>query len=184
MDRSCRVRAAMLAGCLLVARAGAAQEMVMPTPGPEHAVLSADVGTWDAVVEMFPAPGAPAMTSKGIEVNTLMGGMWLVSDFKSEMMGAPFQGHGVTGYDLVKKKYVGTWVDTMSAGMTTLEATYDPVKKTMTGIMEGPDMSGKMMRMREVVERPDDQTRVFSMYAIGPDGKDTLSMRITYKKRP
>lgn len=31
----------------------------MPKPGPEHAILKMDEGTWNAVVELNPGPGAP-----------------------------------------------------------------------------------------------------------------------------
>ena len=93
-----------------------AQMPPMPTPGPEHEMLRKDVGTWDATVEMFMAPGAPPEVSKGTETVTMMGGFWQITEFKSEMMGQPFEGRGATGYDPAKKKYVGTWVDTMTPG--------------------------------------------------------------------
>jgi len=155
----------------------------MPKPGPEHAVLQADAGVWDATVEVFMAPGQPPSVSKGVETNTMVGGMFLVSDFKSEMMGAPFMGHGTSTWDSGKKKYVSTWIDTMSTGHSLAEATYDPATRTMTGFMEGPDMTGTMMRMRAVTQNKPDGTRVFSLYNVGPGGQETLSMRITYVRR-
>lgn len=163
-------------------KAPAAPEMPVPKPGPEHEVLKNDVGAWDATVEMM-GPGAPPTVSKGAETNTMVGGLWLVTDFKSEMMGQPFQGHGVSGYDAAKKKYVGTWVDSMSSGLNLGESTYDPKTKTMTGVMEGPDMSGKMEKMKTVTEWKDADTRIFTMYTTGPDGKEATAMRITYKRR-
>lgn len=156
----------------------------MPKPGPEHAVLKMDAGTWDAVVEVTPAPGAPAMKSKGVEVSTIgCGGLCLVTDFKGDMMGAPFIGHGVTTWDPAKKKYVGSWTDSMSTGLAIGESTYDPATKKWTGTMEGPDHTGKVMKMRSVVEWKDDSTRVFTMYGPGPDGKEMEGMRITYTRR-
>jgi len=44
---------------LALAAPALAQMPPMPTPGPEHETLKKDVGTWDATVEMFMAPGAP-----------------------------------------------------------------------------------------------------------------------------
>jgi hypothetical protein len=157
----------------------------MPKPGPEHEVLKRDVGTWDATVEMFMAPGSPPATSKGVETNTLgCGGLCLITDFKGEMMpGQSFEGHGVAAYDSGKKKYVGTWTDSMSTGIMTSEATFDSAANTMTGYMEGPDMTGKITKMKSVVEYKGADTRVFTMYSPGPDGKDVAGMRITYKRR-
>jgi hypothetical protein len=164
--------------------AGAQAGPPAPTPGPEHQLLKNDEGVWDATVEATMAPGAPPSVSKGVETNTLMGGgLWLLSDFKSEMMGQPFQGHGVMGYDPVSKKYVGTWVDTMSTRPSSSEATYDAATKTMTGWIEGPDETGKVVKMRETTEWKDPNTRVFTIYMKGPDGKEAPGLKITYKRR-
>jgi hypothetical protein len=164
------------------AEAAQAPAMPVPKPGPEHEMLKKDVGTWDATVELM-MPNAPPTKSKGVETNKMVGDLWLVTDFKSQMMGRPFQGHGTTGYDPNKKKYVGTWVDTMSSGLNLGESTYDPATRTVTGWMDGPDETGKPTRSKMVTEYKDDNTRVFSMYMTGPDGKEFQSMKITYKRR-
>jgi hypothetical protein len=171
---------AALAVCLLVLAVPALAQMPpMPQPGPEHEMLKRDVGTWDATVEFFMEPGAPASVSKGTEVVTMLGGFWQLTEFKSEMMGQPFEGRGATGYDPVKKKYVGTWVDSMTPGYYTTEGTYDPATKTLTATMEGPDPSGQVTKTKETTEWKADGTRVFTMY--NPDGK-TVGMRITYRR--
>lgn len=167
----------------MLASAGAGNAQEMPKPGPEHAVLTQDVGTWDATVEMAMAPGQPPSVSKGVETNTLLGELWLIQDFKSEMMGQPFAGHGVAGYDPQKKKYVSTWVDSMSTWLAVSDNTWDPATKTMTGWMEGPDMTGKMIKMRAVMEHKDADTRHFAIWSPGPDGKEVAGLKITYKRR-
>ena len=97
-----------------------------------------DEGTWDAVVELAGPPGAPAMTSKGVEVDTIgCGGLCLITDFKGEMMpGMAFHGHGTTTYDSVTKKYVGSWTDSMSTGLAISQGTYDPATKKISATME------------------------------------------------
>lgn len=170
-----------LAAVLSAAAVAWAQGPPLPKPGPEHELLKKDVGNWDATVEMMMPPGPP---STGTETNVLgPGGLWLISDFQSNMMGAPFQGHGVMGWDATKNKYVGTWVDSMSTGISVTESTYDPATKTATGMVEGPGPDGKPMRMKAVTQYKDDDTRVFTMYMKGTDGKEAPSMRITYKRR-
>jgi hypothetical protein len=173
----------VLSGCATLAAAQPEGMPPVPKPGPEHDILKADVGVWDAVVEMFMAPGQPPTVSKGVETNTLLGGMWLVNEFTSEMMGMPFQGHGISGYDPVKKKYVGVWVDTISTSIARVESQYDAATKTMTGVMEATDMTGTTSSMKETVVHRDPNTRVFTMFSPGPDGKDAVMMRITYTRR-
>ena len=90
-----------------------------PKPGPEHQKLAAYAGTWACAIEMTGDDGKP-MTSKG--TTTLRvgpGGLWLLDDFQGEVMGGPFTGHGVTGYDPAKGKFVGTWVDSWSVSVMT-----------------------------------------------------------------
>jgi hypothetical protein len=159
----------------------------MPKPGPEHERLKADEGTWDATLEMTPpAPGTQPMTFKGVETNTIgCGGLCLITDYKGEFMpGQAFHGHGTSAYDPAKKKYVGSWTDSMSQGVMMTEATWDPATKTMTGYMDGPDMTGKIVKIKSVVEYKDnDNTRVFTMYSPGPDGKEVAGFKITYTRR-
>lgn len=154
-----------------------------PKPGPEHELFKMDAGTWDAIVEVTP-PGAPPMTSKGVETNTLgCGGLCMITDFKGDLMpGVPFAGHGVATWDPRKNKYVASWTDSMSTGLSTGESTWDPAAKRMTGWMEGPDMTGQIMKTRSVVEYKGG-TRVFTAYVPGPDGKEMQMLKITYTKR-
>jgi Protein of unknown function (DUF1579) len=155
----------------------------MPKPGPEHQLFKEDEGQWDAVVEVFVAPGQPPMQSKGIETNRIgCGGLCLITDFKSEMMGQPFEGHGATAWNPEKKKYIGSWTDSMSLGLGVGESTWDPATRTATGWMDGPDATGKVSRMKSVVQYKDGN-RIFTMYAPGPDGKDVPAMRITYSRK-
>lgn len=161
--------------------AGADAQPMPPQPGPEHEILKKDVGVWDATLEMN-APGMGPMTMQGVETNTLMGGLWLVSKYESDMMGQPFEGRGITGWDPEKKAYVGVWADTMSTEMTHAEATYDAETKTMTGWVEMPDpTTGGKSKAKTEATWPDESTRIVKFYP--PGGGDEPSMTFTYKKR-
>jgi hypothetical protein len=156
-----------------------------PKPGPEHAIFKLDLGTWDAVVEATQGPGAPPAKSKGVEVNTIgCGGLCLITDFKGEMMpGVPFHGHGIVAWDAVQKKYKNSWTDSLSRGMMIGDSSWDAASKKATGTMEGPDMTGKVVKMRSVLEYPSGTSRVMTAYAPGPDGKEMQVLKVTYTKR-
>jgi Protein of unknown function (DUF1579) len=85
-------------------------------PLPEHKILASDEGTWDATIRMYAGgPDAEPSVSKGSEVNEVLpGGLWVLSKFEGEFGGMKFHGRGQFGFDPVKKKYVGTWLDSMS----------------------------------------------------------------------
>ena len=71
----------------------------------------------------------------------------------------------------------------MSQGLSIGESTYDAATKTATGYMEGPDMTGNVVKMKSVVQYKDPNTRVFTMYGPGPDGKEAKMMTITYTRK-
>jgi uncharacterized protein DUF1579 len=144
-------------------------------------------GTWDATIHMTMGPEtskAPE-TSKGTETVRIIGdGQWLVSDFEGNMAGAPFTGHGVTGFDPTKKKYVGVWVDSMSPHVMHMEGTMDAAGKKLTMTGEAPDhQTGKMIKHTMTETYVDADTREFVMAMPGPDGKVMDVMKIVYKRR-
>ncbi|HZN41296.1 MAG TPA: DUF1579 domain-containing protein [Planctomycetota bacterium] len=153
-----------------------------PKPAPEHQKLTASVGTWDAVVEMMGEDGKP-QTNKAVSEITAIGGLWVIDDFKGSMGGADFHGHGTTGYDPAKGKYIGTWIDSWSTSIMTLEGTYDAAKKALTMSGTGPGMDGKPVLHHMVTTEKDANTRVFEMFVPGPDGKAMKIMTITYTRR-
>lgn len=158
-----------------------AQEM--PKPTAEHQKLAASVGTWDAVIEMTGEDGKP-QTSKGVsEVKAGPGGFFVIDDFNATLMGGPFVGHGVTGWDAAKGKCIGTWVDSMSGHMMVLEGTLSADGKTLTMTGSGPGPTGEMVAHRMVTTTKDANTRVFEMFVPGPEGKEMKVLTITYTRR-
>jgi len=175
---------------LVVATATTGLRAQFPTPEPTdaHKVLRKDVGVWDAEIKMWMGgPDSEPMVSKGMERNRLLGGLWLVSNFSGKFGDQEFQGHGVTGYDPTKKKYVGTWVDTMSTHISHTESTYDAAKSEMTMMMTGIDsQSGQEMTSKATVKYIDNDQHVMTMYMKDPagDGDWIKGMEISYKRRP
>lgn len=98
-----------------------------------HKLLARDAGTWDAVVRIWPGPNVAPIVSKATETGRILGsGLWLISDVTGQMLGKKYSGHLVLGYDEKKKRYVGTWVNTMSTGIVELEGTWNEKEKRRT----------------------------------------------------
>ncbi len=156
------------------------------TPGEGHAALKPIAGSWTATVKMWMQPGAsPQESAATSEAKWIMGGRYLQEDVKGSFGGMPFEGRGLTGYDNLKKKYVGTWVDNMGTGIETSEGAFDAATKTLTSISEGLDpMTGKTKKNRDVLRIEGDAKMVREMWTKGPDGKDFKVMEITYTRKP
>jgi len=99
------------------------------------------------------------------------------------MPGMPFHGHGLTTWDVSKKAYRGSWTDSMSQELMIGESSWDAANKKATGTMEGPDMTGQVVKMRSVVQYNSATSRVMTAYAAGPDGKEMQVLKITFTKR-
>ena len=115
------------------------------------------------------------------------GGLWQLSEFHGKVGDAAFHGAGQTGYDSKKSKYVGTWVDSMSAEIAMTEGDYDAKSKTMNMTMKGTDAaSGKPYEARLTTVHKDKDTRVFTMsMKTGDTGDEFIKvMEITYVRRP
>ncbi len=153
--------------------------------GPAHGRLKAMAGTFDTTTRVWMQPGTPPQESKGKSENKLVfDGRFLQQEFKGSMMGQPFTGLGVTGYDNTKKKYVGSWMDSTNTGLAYMEGTADPAGKvlTMTMTKMADPMTGKEHAARTVTRIESDAKHVFEMYETGPDGKEFKSMEIVYTR--
>ena len=154
------------------------------TPGKEHTDLMARAGMWDATVTSWMKPGDPPQVSQAkAERKAVMGGRILEEHWTGNMMGMPFEGHGMGGFDNVSKKYWNVWMDNMGTGMMHGEGTCDTAKKSCTYWSTFNDpMSGKPMKSRTVVSWTNMDDEKMEMYMPGPDGKEYKGMEIVAKR--
>lgn len=154
------------------------------TPGAPHKALADTAGTYDVKVKSWQAPGGPAMEETGTVTRSMvLDGRVLVEEFKGSMMGMPFTGHGMRGYDNVTGKHWSTWMDSMSTGMMMSEGTCDAKNVcTFTGTWNDPIKKGPVTsRMTSRWTSP--TTEVFEMHGPGKDGKEFKMMEMTYTKK-
>ena len=173
----------MLIGFALVSCSG--QAFGQTGPSEEHKILKEDVGAWDCEMKMWMGgPGSEPMVVKGTEENKMMGDLWIVSTFKADFGGQPFEGRAVLGFDPSKKKYVGHWFDSMNPHISVMEGDYNKETKTMTMMTRGVGPDGKPSKGKNVMVYKEDGSRVFSMYMAMP-GQDEMvkGMEIVYTKK-
>ncbi|MEL7500168.1 MAG: DUF1579 domain-containing protein [Planctomycetota bacterium] len=159
----------------------------MPQPTEHHKLLLKDVGTWNASVKSWVGDDGtmldePTMTT-GTEKNYMVGGFWMVGEYEGKFYGQPFTGRSTMGYDMEKKQFVGSWIDSFSPSAMTMTGKWNKEKNTMTWETLGMGMDGKPTKGKSVQEYKEDGTRVFSMYSAMP-GHDKLQkvMEMTYTK--
>ncbi len=155
----------------------------MPQPAPQHEAMKKWSGTWDSSAKMYMPGMAAPMESKGIWSCKMMGGFWNICDLQSEMMGKPFLGHEIQGYDLRRKKITATWIDTMGDWTMPMEGTASPDGKTITMWGKGLNMAGKMSSYKTVGNWFDDDHYSWKMWEIPANKKPMLLVEVTYVRR-
>ena len=155
------------------------------TPGEPHRKLAAMAGSYTVKIRSWHEPGAPAMEETGKATRSMaLDGRVLVEQFEGTMMGSPFTGHGMSGYDNVTGKYWSTWNDSMSTGLMVSDGTCDDQGTcSFTGSWNDP-VTKKKTNARMTSRWTDANTEIFEMHAPGPDGKEFKMMEITYTKKP
>jgi uncharacterized protein DUF1579 len=155
------------------------------TPGPQHQQLAATAGSYDLKVRSWHEAGQPPMEDTGTATRTMtLGGRVLVEEFSGSMMGGPFTGHGMTGYDNVTGKYWSTWNDSMSTGLMLSSGTCDAEGKScaFTGSWNDP-IKKAPVKARMTSKWTSPTTEIFEMFGPGKDGKEMKMMEITYTKK-
>ena len=157
------------------------------TPGDQHKQLSRMAGDWTFTNKMWMAPDAPPAESNGtMHAEMILGGRYVQSVWKGNMMGQPFEGRGTDGYDNLSQKHVSSWVDNMGTGIMYSTGTCDASGKVCTSTtaadMMDP-MTGQMTSTRMVVTWKDDKNFGMEMYMKPAGGAETKSMEMTVTKK-
>ena len=156
----------------------------LATPGESHKQLASLEGSWNTKTKEWMDPKKPPTESTGTcEEKMLLDGRFLQQECTGEMMGQPYTGIGVHGYDNLTKKYVTTWMDSMGTGIMFMDGTASADGKTITLHGSHKDPMGGVMKHRAVWKLVDANTQTFEMYHKGKDGKEMKMMEITYIRK-
>jgi hypothetical protein len=154
------------------------------TPGDAHKMMAAETGTWTADMTFWHGPDSPAQkATTTANIKMIMGGRYQQSDYKGNVMGMPFEGHGMLAFDNATKEYTSTWIDNMGTGMMVMKGKMSGDSKTIElhGEMVDP-ARGKAIKCREVYTMVDANTRKMEMFD-NKGGKEYKMMEIVMKRK-
>lgn len=154
------------------------------TPGPAHKALDAFVGNWKAEVKCWTDPGGPPNVSQGTaRTKWVLNGRFVEEEFQGEMMGKPFHGRSLLGYDNTKQTFNSVWVDDLHTSMFTSEGKGENANKVIT--LEGkatcPATGRRDIAMKQVLRVISPEKHVFEMFDGSKGNAKTLE--ITYSRQ-
>jgi hypothetical protein len=160
-----------------------APETTQPTK--EHQLLQQFVGEWETSSEGVTAPGQPTITCTGTAKSRMIGGFWVVSELETDMMGTKIVALQTIGYDATKKKYIGTWVDSMFNHMWHYVGAVDASGKKLVLEAEGPNfMAGdKTTKYRDSYEFKSKDHIESTSSMLGEDGKWIDFMKGQFRRK-
>lgn len=155
----------------------------LAAPGEEHKQLASLAGSWTTKTREWMEPGKPPVESTGsAEMKTLLDGRFLQQDLSGQMMGQPFTGIEIVGYDNLQKRYVTTWMSNTSTMIFIMEGTASADGKTITLKGQHPEPGGGYMKHRAIWKIVDNNTLNFDMYGAHHRGKEWKIMEISYTR--
>jgi hypothetical protein len=153
-------------------------------PGPGHHALNALEGDWKAEVKCWMEPGGSPEVSQGTaNASWKFNGRFLEEEFHGQMMGKPFTGLTLLGFDNTKQTFNSVWISDMQTSMFTSEGKGDNGYKiiTLEGKATCPATGRKDVPMKTVLRVISPDRHVLEMFDRSK-GENVKTMEITYTR--
>ena len=162
-----------VAMAIAVCSVACAQMPEFPAPEKEHAFLKKFAGRWTTQSDCVMGPGLPPMKMTSTINARMIGEFWVVSEVNNSSMGKKVTALQTIGFDATKKRYVGTWIDSMLGHLWHYTGSVDPTGQILTLEAEGPNfMTGKGTTIfRDIYEFKSDDHILATSLAKDENGK-------------
>jgi len=153
------------------------------TPGPAHKSLEALAGEWKAEVKCWQQPGgAPETSNATAKTRWILNNHFLEEEFHGEMMGKPFTGKSIIGYDNTRQTFKMIWLSDVQTSIFVSEGKGEEGNKVITlqGKADCPATNQRDVQMKTVFRVLGPDKHIFEMYD-GSKG-NAKTMEITYTR--
>jgi hypothetical protein len=147
----------------------------------EHEGFKKMVGQWDSSWEWtmpMPMKGTGTATTE-----VILGGRFVRQVYKSQMMGQPWEGVLLLGYDTIEKEFVSVWIDSMSPLMSISRGKQQEDGSVKMFGVEPDPMTGQKKKVAHVTRWINDNQYTVAFYVVGDDGKETRMGLVTYTRK-
>jgi hypothetical protein len=154
------------------------------TPGEPHKLLAKLEGSWTTKTRGWMEPDKPPFDSTGTcEQKMVLDGHYLQQVYTGDMMGLPFSGINLLGYDNHTGKYVSVWLDSMSTAIYYFVGSASADGRTITQECSYDDPVRGPSVWRSVTRIRDNNTLEFEMFITPKGGKEEKMMEMTVARK-
>ena len=154
-------------------------------PSAGHKALEPLVGNWKAEVKCWHEPGGQPQVSQGrATAKWILNGRFLEEEFHGEMMGRPFEGCYLTGYDNTKQRFQSVWLSDIQTSTFFTEGRGEDGNKVITqeGTSSCAGTGQTNVPMRTVLRVLSNDKHTFEMFDRSK-GENAKVMEITYTRQ-
>ncbi|MBS1493531.1 MAG: DUF1579 domain-containing protein [Bacteroidetes bacterium] len=153
------------------------------TPGEQQKGMAKMTGEWKFTSKFWMAPGQEPVSNTGTaRYEMLLGGRYQKVTASASMMGMPYEGIGITGYNNVSKLFESSWVDNFRTGVMYMTGTMDDKGMiTMTGSTVDP-ITGKIQMERQTIRPDGDNKYIMEIYDTKEGQSEVKVEEIIYER--
>ena len=154
------------------------------TPGEPHKLLAKLEGSWTTRTRGWMEPDKPPIDSIGTcEQKLILDGHYLRQEYTGDMMGAPFTGINILGYNNHTNKYESIWIDSMNTAIYYFVGKGSADGRTITQECSYDDPVRGPAVWRSVTRIKDDNTLEFEMFITAKGMKEEKMMEMTVSRK-
>jgi hypothetical protein len=180
-----RPRTFLIASLIFVSAIAAAATLTAgPVTDPDHARLTAMVGTWDADMTFWFQPGKPGIPVKATStIRPLFDGLFIEEKIEGALNGTPFTTLAWTGFNTSTHMYEATRIASTNNARIAETGAYD-AKSNQFELKADYPLAGDTWHQRTVIQQtsPDAMTASsFLSFGAVPEWK---AVEIKYTRKP
>jgi hypothetical protein len=150
-----------------------------------HQRLAALVGEWEGPTKTWFEPDVLADESlMSGKMSAILGGRFILHEYSGQMMGKPFEGVAIYGFDLATNKFQAAWVDSFHMSTGILFSEGEPGDRfSVLGSYDAGGPEVPRWGWRTEIDVIGDDNIVVTAYNISPEGDEAMATETRYTRK-